>query len=172
MLGTLVGIHITNFLGLTMLLVLWIILFKFTHLLIMLLRHEPLIGWAIGPLGITIMSLHEPTAFYIWLDVLCPALVSAALLHLGLFTSLSPITLPHRPLIEIITIAIAVLLTSTGDVLNALRDLRYPLWGEARILRSIQTVRATWAKIHFTPFGYSYLNDHFGANPTDLLQAL
>jgi hypothetical protein len=172
MLATLAGIHVTNFLGLAVLLALWIILFKFTHLLIMLLRHEPLIGWAIGPLGITIMSLHEPTALYIWLDVLCPVLVSGTVLHLGLFTSLSPITLPRHPLTEFITIAIAVLLMSTGDVLNALRDLRYPLWGEARMLRSMQTVRATWAKIHFTPFGYSYLNDHFGANATDLLQAL
>jgi len=46
------------------------------------------------------------------------------------------------------------------------------LWGEARILRTIQNLRATWARIYFTPFGYSYVRDRFGANPTELLQAL
>jgi hypothetical protein len=53
---------------------------------------------------------------------------------------------------------------------NALRDLRYPLWGEARILCSLQFLRASWASIHFTPFGLSYLRDHFGSSPSELLQ--
>ena len=44
------GVHITNVLGLVVLLVLWVLLFKSTHLLVTLARHEPLIGWAIGPL--------------------------------------------------------------------------------------------------------------------------
>lgn len=172
MLGTPTDIHVINFLGLAILLVLWIVLVQSTYLLTTLLRHEPLIGWAIGPLGITIMSLHEPSVLHLWLAVLCPALVSGSVLYIGLFTSLSPIMLPHQPLMEILTIAVGVLITSTGDVLHALRDLCYPLWGEARILRSIQTLHATWAKIHFTPFGCSYLNDHFGSNLADLLQAL
>ncbi|HLZ60886.1 MAG TPA: hypothetical protein VKR06_28385 [Ktedonosporobacter sp.] len=170
--GILASIHITNFLGLGLLLVLWIILFKGMHLMIMLLRHEPLIGWAIGPLGVTVMFLHEPSLLYIWLDVLFPALVSAGVLYVGLFTSLSPIALPHHPLFIAVVLVCGVLLTSIGDLMNALRDVRHPLWGEARILRSIQILRGSWAKIHFTPFGYSYLHDHFGANPTDLLQAL
>jgi hypothetical protein len=33
-------------------------------------------------------------------------------------------------------------------------------------------LRASWAQIHFTTFGSSYLNDHFGASPAELLQAL
>ena len=170
--GIQTGLHITNILGLAVLLVLWIVLFKGIHLLVMLVRHEPLIGWAIGPLGITIVFLREPSTFYIWLDVLCPAVVSGSTLYIGLFTSLSPVSLPHYPLFEAFVIACGVLITSTGDVLNALRDLRHPLWGEARVLQSIQFLRASWAKIHFTPFGYSYLSDHFGSNPTELLQAI
>jgi hypothetical protein len=138
----------------------------------MLLRHGPLIGWAIGPFGVTVMFLHEPSIWYIWLNVFCPALVSGSIVYGGLFTSFSPVTLSHHPLFEVVTVICGVLVTSTGDFINALRDLRHPLWGEARILRSIQFLRASWAKIHFTPFGYSYLNDHFGSNPADLLQAL
>jgi hypothetical protein len=108
----------------------------------------------------------------IWLDVLGPALVSGGVLYMGLFTSLSPVTLPQHPLVPVVVIACGVLLSSTGDFVNAWRDLRHPLWGEARILRSIQFLRATWARIHFTPFGHSYLSDHFKTTPTDLLQAL
>ncbi len=166
------NIHIINPVGIVVLLLLWIILFEGAHVLMTLLRHGPLIGWAVSPLGVTVMFLHEPSLFYIWLNVLFPALVSGSVLYAGLFTVLSPISLPHYPLLEGALILVGVLLTSTLDFVNALRDVHYPLWGEARILRSIYALRAGWASIHFTPFGLSYLHDHFGANPTDLLQAM
>jgi hypothetical protein len=170
--GAFTTIHITNPLGVILFVILWFVLVKCVHLLLTLWRHDPLLGWAIGPLGVTIMFLHEPSVLYIWLDVLCPAFVSATVVYIGLFTPAAPLTLPHVPLLETLAVACGVALSSTGDLLNALRDLRHPLWGEARVLRSIQWLRATWARIHFTPFGYSYLSDHFGSNPTDLLQAL
>jgi hypothetical protein len=160
-----------SLLGLVFLLVVWVVLFKGMHLVIMLLRHEPLIGWAVGPLGITVMFLHEPSLLFIWLDVLLPALVSVGALYAGLFTSLSPIALSHHPIFIALVLACGVLMSSSGDVMNALHDVRHPLWGEARVLRSIQILRGSRAKIHFTPFGSSYLHDHFGSNPTDLLQA-
>jgi uncharacterized membrane protein YdcZ (DUF606 family) len=165
-------VRVTNVPGLLILLVLWIVFFQCTHLLVMLLRREPLIGWAVGPLGVSIVFLHEPSTVFIWLEVVCPALVSGGTLYFGLFTRLSPVMLPSHPLVEILIIAVGVLLTSTKDIMGALRDLRHPLWGEARLLRKIQTLRASWARIHFTPFGYSYLYDHFRSSPTDLLQAL
>lgn len=164
------GVHVTNFFGLGTLLLIWVVLFVCTHILVTLLRRDQLIGWAVGPLGVTVMFVHEPSVLYIWLDVLFPALVSGCTLYIGLFTPLSPVTFPHNPLLEVLTIAFGVCIASARDVKNALYDLRYPLWGEARILRSIQSLRASWAKIHFTPFGSSYLNDHFGANPHELLQ--
>jgi hypothetical protein len=170
--GIFSGIHITNFLVLVALLVLWMVLFRCTHILVMLLRHERMIAWAIGPLGLSIMFLHEPSTASILLGVLCPALVSGAVLYLGLFTSISPISMPqHHPVVDVVVMACGVLIASTGDALNAFRDLRHPLWGEARILRSIQSLRATCARIHFTPFGHTYLLDHFGFHPSELLQA-
>jgi hypothetical protein len=170
--GTSVGIHITSILGLGGFLLLWIILFECAHALVALLRDDPPIAWAIGPLGLTTLFVREPSTFYILLDALLPAMVSGTVLYIGLFTSLaSPILIPRHPLIEIAVVAVGVLIASTGDFVIALRDLRYPLWGEARILRSIQFLRASWATIHFTSFGLSYLRDHFGFNPTDILQA-
>ncbi len=161
-----------NVLGLVVLLVVWFVLFECTHMLTTMLRRGPLIGWAIGPFGVTLMCLHEPSLLSIWLDVLCPACVSGSVLYIGLFTSLSPFGLPREPVVQILVIICGVLFTSTTDFLNALHDLQHPLWGEARILRTIQSLRATWARIYFTPFGYAYVRDRFGANPTELLQAL
>lgn len=170
--GLLSSVHVSNLPGLLGLLGLWIILFEGTHLLLSLLRHEPLIGWAVGPFGFTPLYLREPSTLYILLNVFLPALVSGFVLYIGLFTSIAPISLPHDLFLEVVIIAAGILITSTGDAMNTLRDLRYPLWGEARILRNIQTLRASWASIHFTPFGSSYLREQFGSNPTDLLSSL
>lgn len=169
--GIWTSFHVTNIFGLGVVLIAWLALFVGTHILVTLVRQEPLVGWAVGPLGVTVLFLREPSLWYIWLDVICPALVSGGVLYIGLFSTIAPITLPHYPLFEAVVIACGMCITSARDVVNALRDLRYPLWGEARILRSIQLLRSTWTKIHFTPFGYNYLSDHFGANPTDLLRA-
>ncbi len=170
--STIASIHVTSIPGLVGYVILWILLFESARMLATVMRNDQLIGWAVGPLGVSTLFLSEPSPVFILFNVLFPAAVSACVLYFGLFTALpSPIVLPHDPLVEIVVIGGGVLLTSTGDFLDALRDLRYPLWGEARILRSIQFLRASWASIHFTPFGLSYLRDHFGSSPTELLQA-
>lgn len=169
---TMSSIHFSNLVGLVGFLIVWIVLFECAHVLVMLLRNGPLIAWAISPLGVSVMFLQEPSILSIWLNVLIPALISGCVVYFGLFTSLAPVQIPHSPLIEIPAVVIGILLSSTIDFVLALRDTRYPLWGEARILRSIQVLRSSWASIHFTSFGLSYLRDHFGSNPTDLLRAL
>ncbi|GER89353.1 hypothetical protein KDW_35150 [Dictyobacter vulcani] len=90
----LAGISITNTLNLVLFLVIWIILCELTHVLVLLWRREPLIGWAVGPFGLTFMALREPSPLYIWLDVFVPAVVSGSVLFIGLFTALSPVVFP------------------------------------------------------------------------------
>ena len=170
--GTLSGIHVTNPFGLVGFLVLWIVLFEGSHLLLSLVRKEPLIGWAVSPLGFTPLYLREPSILYILLSVFFPALISGIVLFIGLFTSLTPVKLAHQPISGILIMLLGVVVTSSLDAINALRDLLYPLWGEARILRNIQILRSSWASIHFTPFGSSYLREQFGSNPADLLRSL
>ncbi len=154
------------------LLLLWFLLFEVAHLLVGLLRHGPLIGWGIGPFGVTVVSLREPPVFFIWLNVFFPALVSGLVLYIGLFTPLALLRLSSTPLIEVVVILCGVLLASTFDFLAAVRDVRFPLWGEARILWTLQTLQASWSSIHFTSFGLSYLRDHFHSTPTDLLRVM
>ncbi len=167
------SVHVTSVLGLIGFIVLWLALVECAKVLIVLLKNDPLVGWAIGPFGITPLILCEPTTFFILFNALFPAIISGCILFFGLFSALpSPLNLPHRPLIEILVIAFGVLFTSASNIFHALRDLRHPLWGEARFLRNVQSLRASFASIHFTTFGISYLRQQFGSNPTDLLQAL
>lgn len=166
------SIQVNNVLGLIVFLLLWPGLVVCSRLLISSLRNDPLICWAIGPLGLTTLYLSELSSPFIVLSALFPAIVSGVVLYFGLFSTLpSPLELPHRLLVEIPVIAVGVMLTSALDLLTALRDLRHPIWGEARVLRTIQFLRASWASIHFTAFGITFLRDHFDSNPTDLLKA-
>lgn len=153
-------------------LLLWYLLFECAHLLVMPLRHGPLIGWGVGPFGVTVLSLQEPPTFYIWLNVLVPAFVSGLVLYLGLFTPIALLRLRVSLLVEIVIIGCGVLFSSTLDFLNALRDVRFPLWGEARLLWTLQTLQSSWAAIHFTPFGRMYLRDHFDVSPTEILHVM
>jgi hypothetical protein len=172
MAGTLASIFVKSIPVLVAYVLLWIILVECARTLVRVLRNDPLVGWAVGPMGISTLYLSEPSPVFILSSALFPAIVSAFVLYIGLFTSLpNPIAVPRNLLVEISVIILGVLLTSTWDFLDALRDLRYPLWGEARILRSIQLMCASWATIHFTSFGLSYLHEHFGSNPADLLQS-
>jgi len=166
------SVHIAALLEFVGFLLAWFLLVQCARVLVMLLRQGPLIGWVVSPRGVAAMFLHEPSPLHIWLNVFFPALVSGIVVYVGLFTSLVPVGIPHRLPVEILVVGMGVLLTSTTDFLNALRDVRYPLWGEARLLQSIQFLHTSWASIHFTPFGLSYLRDRFGSTPTDLLQAL
>jgi len=170
--GTIASIYVTSIPGLVTYVILWILLVECARLLVRVFQNDPLVGWAVGPLGVSTLYLSEPSPVIILFNALFPAVVSAFVLYVGLFTALpSPLALPSNPLVKILVIAVGVLLTSTGDFLDAMRDLRYPLWGEARILRSIQLLCASWATIHFTSFGLSYLRENFGSSPTDLLQS-
>ena len=170
--GTIASLYVTSIPRLIAYVFIWIILVECARILVRLYRNDQLVGWAVGPLGVSTLYLSEPSPVFILFNALFPAVVSAFVLYLGLFTALpSPLALPRNPLVEILVITLGVFITSTVDFLDALRDLRYPLWGEARILRNIQLLSASWASIHFTPFGLSYLREHFGSSPTDLLQS-
>src|SRR5258708_20523971 len=133
--NTVTRIHITSIPGLVGYVILWIILCECATMLATLLRHHPFIGSAVGPLGLSSLFVSEPSIVFILFNALFPAAISACVLYFGLFTALpSPIFLPHHLFVETLVICGGVLLTCTGDFLDFVRDLQYPLWGEAPCL--------------------------------------
>ena len=167
-----VNIRIYTVLEFFLLVLLWLVTCECAYVGVRFLRREPLIGWAVGPLGVTVMFLYEPSLFYVCLDVLCPAIVSGSFLYIAFYTGISSVLFSHDSPIPILIVCCAIPVVCVATFMRLWQDARYPIWGEARVLRTIQKLRSSWASIHFTPFGCSYLLDHFGSNPTDLLRAL
>lgn len=166
------GVYVTSVPGLVAFFILWFGLVEVVKVLISFLRSDPLVGWGISPLGISLLYVREPSTPFILFKTILPALLSGCILYVGLFTTFpSPLSLPHQPLLAVVVIIGGVLLSSWSDVVSALRDLRHPLWGEARMLQMLQTLHMRRASIHFTPFGISYLRDQFASSPSELLQA-
>ena len=66
--GTATGnlhIHVTSLWGLVGFVVLWLALVEGTKLLFKAFRNDPLIGWAVGPFGVsTLFSKHSFGALY------------------------------------------------------------------------------------------------------------
>ncbi len=85
------SVHVTSVLGLIGFIVLWLALVECAKVLIVLLKNDPLIGWAIGPLGVTPLVLCEPTTFFILFNALFPAIYRAVF-----FSSASSVLCPAR----------------------------------------------------------------------------
>jgi len=159
---------------LTLLILGWIVAYEATYLLASALRADPLVGWSISPLGISTIFLGEPSRPYRLLQLLLPATVAAMVMYIGLFqTSPAPVSgLPHTVAAETTIALLSGLVISGGNIRRIVRDVRYPLWGEARMLHTVQLVRSLRGKVYFTTFGRIYLREEFGATPQDFLQAL
>ena len=144
------SLYVTSIPRLVAYVLIWIILVECARILVRVYRNDPLVGWAVGPLGVSTLYLSEPSPVFILFTALFPAMVSALVLYVELFTAIpSPLSLPHNPIFEIVVITIGVLITSTLDFFDALRDLRYPLWGEARNLTQYSIITC---KLGFNTF--------------------
>src|SRR5437667_4215607 len=130
------SIHIYTVLEFFLLVILWLVLSECAHVGVRLLRREPLIGWAVGPLGVTVMFVHEPSLLYICLDVLCPAIISGSFLYIGLSTDISLVVFPHNSPIPVLIVCCAIVIVNVVSFMRVWQDARYPLWGEARLLRT------------------------------------
>lgn len=155
-------------------LVLWIGLHEATYLLLGMLRRRILICWSIGPLGVATTYEREPGWGFLLAQLLAPAVLAALFLRFTLFQAMSPpiLNLPNGVLPQLLTVLASLVLTSSIRAVLLLRDWRYPIWGEARLLRSIAWCRATGAAIVFTAFGRAFVRERFQVTPREFLQTV
>ena len=153
-------------------LVLWIGLHEVTYLLLGMTRRRTLLCWSIGPLGTATTYVREPGWGFLLTQLLAPAILAALFLRFALFQAMSPpiLHLPDGPLPQLLAMLISLVLTSGVRTVLLLRDWRFPIWGEARLLRSIAWHRATGAAIFFTAFGRTFLRERFHVTPREFLQ--
>jgi hypothetical protein len=65
-----------------------------------------------------------------------------------------------------------VLIAAGLQGLRLFGDLRFPLWGEARMLALVERSRALGSRVHFTSAGRQLLRERFGATPREFLRSL
>ncbi|HEY7348407.1 MAG TPA: hypothetical protein VH599_08850 [Ktedonobacterales bacterium] len=155
-------------------LVFWIALHEAAYLLLGLARRRIMICWSIGPLGIATTYVREPGRGFLLAQLLLPAALAALFLRFLLFQQMPPpiLHLPQGALAQLLTIVTSVVLTSGIRAVMLVRDWRYPIWGEARLLRTGAWSRATCAALYFTAFGRAFLRERFQATPREFVQTV
>lgn len=154
-------------------LILWIMLHEAAYLLLGLMQRRLLICWSIGPLGIATTYVRDPGRGFLLAQLLIPAALAALFLHFLLFQQTPPVLhLPNGALAQLLAVLISLGLTSGIRAVLLARDWRYPIWGEARLLRSVSWCRATGAVIYFTAFGRAFLRERFQVTPREFLQTV
>ena len=164
------NVHI-NPIYLTGVILAWFIIYHLAYALIAIARDRSLVCWSIGPLGISAITLREPPARQVLTQLLVAALAVAGATYASLYLlEPPPISGLHQAVsAQLIAVLIPVALLTIWRLLSILRERRFPLWGEARVLASIQRSRATGALIVFTTLGRNFLRDRFGATPGEFL---
>ena len=152
----------------------WLLVYHIVYAVIAIARDPSLICWGVGPFGFTVIGMRRPSLG----QALSRLFISGAALGIVAFISLfvaqpAPISgLPRLLPDRLGLIGALVALATILRVVGSLRDWRFPLWGEARVLASVQRSIATGAILFFTPLGRTFLRDRFGATPNEFLQTI
>jgi hypothetical protein len=165
------SIHI-NPIYLTVVILAWFAVYHLAYALIAIARDRSLVCWSIGPLGITAITLREPPASQVIGQLLCAALAVAGTSYASLYLLAPPPIAGLQQTIsaQLVAVAIPVALLTLWRLRGIVFERRFPLWGEARVLASIQRSRATGALVVFTAKGRNFLRERFGATPGELLR--
>jgi hypothetical protein len=152
--------------------VVWWLAYHLVYWLCALTRDPSLVAWSLGPLGITIVALREPSFGQRLLQLALAGSALAAVVYASLYVvHPAPIVGLHRtPADEALTVLIPVVAFTLARLLIIARERRFPLWGEARVMAAVQRSRATGAIVFFTATGRTYLRERFGTTPHEFLR--
>jgi hypothetical protein len=150
----------------------WLVAYHAVYWLTALVRDPSLICWSVGLLGLRVVPLREPSLGQRLTQLLLAGTAVAALAYATLFViQPSPLAgLDQAPSARALAVAIPVVALTLWRLLAILRERRFPLWGEARVMAAVQRSRATGALVVFTPAGRAFLRERFGATPHEFLR--
>lgn len=164
-----IHIHLVYF---TAIVLLWIAVYHVVYWAVALTRDPALVCWSVGLFGVSVVSLREPPARRVLAQLAVAALALGAISYASLFALQPPpiAGLSQAPRAELLVVAIPVIALTIARGVGVIRERRHPLWGEARVLTSVQRSLATGARIYFTPHGRAYLRERFQATPPEFLR--
>lgn len=153
-------------------LLLWILVYHAAYWVIALARDSSLVCWSVGLLGVSIVSLRQPTIWRLLAQLCGGALALACAAYTSLFLLVPPPIpgLDRSTSTRVLAIGIPVLVLSALHLAGIIRERRHPLWGEARVLSVVQRGLATGARIYFTPAGRTFLRERFDVTPAEFMR--
>jgi hypothetical protein len=164
-----IHIHLLYFAAIVLL---WIAVYHVTYWAVAVARDPGLVCWSVGLFGVSVVSLREPPARRVLVQLGVAALALAVISYTSLFALQPPpiVGLSQMPRAALLIVAISVAALTITRVAGVLHERRHPLWGEARVLTGVQRSLATGARIYFTPNGRAYLRERFHATPPEFLR--
>ncbi|HLY31254.1 MAG TPA: hypothetical protein VKQ36_09505 [Ktedonobacterales bacterium] len=152
----------------------WVLVYQAIYWALAIVRDPSLICWGVGPFGLIIVTLRKPGPGLRLIQLVAAGLALASVADASLFLARpGPITgLSQTPLAELGVVALVVALATGVRLLANVRMQRFPLWGEARVLATVQQNVARGAILVFTPLGRAFLRERFGATPGEFIQTM
>jgi hypothetical protein len=139
--------------------------------LVLLMPRRSLIGWSVGPFGIAAIALGKPSRPVLLAQFVAPVFALAGVSYAALYLAhLWPLdSADQRPAARALTTLAALAIGAALQGLRLAGDLRFPIWGDARVLATVQRSRALGGIVLFTARGRAYLRERFGATPREFL---
>jgi hypothetical protein len=154
--------------------VVWVATYLLASWLVAMTQRSALVCWSVGIFGLAVVYLHAPTRGCRAAQVAVPALLVSLVCYASLYLSRPPPIggLDHSSAARLVVLGGAFAVVAALELWRLFGDLRFPLWGEARVMALVQRSRALGGLIHFTPAGRKFLRERFGATPREFVRTV
>jgi hypothetical protein len=143
-----------------------VLVHELTHVLIARFHGHPTVCVAINPVGVAVVFEDTPRTRYWLAQVILPAIVSWVICYVwlyGLFTYPAPfqVRVNQAQLLAQLPylVTLLTLLTSGGDIISGIVEVRKPVHGHARIHRDFGVLKKMPAIVLFTAHGRKHWHD-------------
>lgn len=154
--------------------VVWVATYLLAGWLVAMTRRASLVCWSVGIFGFAVVYLYAPTRSFRAAQVAVPALLVSVVCYASLYLARpAPIGgLDQDTAARLVVLGGVFVVVAALELWRLLSDLRFPLWGEARVMALVQRSRALGGLIHFTPAGRKFLRERFGATPREFVRTV
>lgn len=167
------GPLLINVLPLLGIVLLWLLTSQSISVVLAQLAGRSLIAWNVGLFGISAIYLNKPRAIQRFAHLLLPPVAGAEAIYWVMGAEGLPVL--GLPSSIDARLWLAIMLTlglGFPRIVGALRELRFPLWGEARMLDRVARYPSIGGNIYFTAVGRAYIRDRFGASPEEFIRII
>ena len=164
-------VHIYPF-YLVVVFLLWIVVYHIAFWTVALIRDPSLVCWSLGPFGISVVSLRQPSLSRVGTQLAAAAVALGCTAYGSLYLLMPPpiAGLDRAASVRALAVALPIVALSAIHLVGVVRDRIHPLWGEARVMSGVQRSVATGARVYFTPTGRAFLRERFDATPAEFLR--